>query len=49
MKNIQAKFSGQKSNKKTKDRFGKEQYSKMANKGMMKRWGKNKNMGRGKT
>lgn len=49
MKNIHSKFIGQKGGKKTKDRYGKEHFSKMANKGMMKRWGKNKNMGRGKT
>ncbi len=49
MKNIHAKFIGKRVGKQTKDRYGKENFSKMANKGMMKRWGKNKNMGRGKT
>ncbi len=49
MKNINTKFIGKRGVKKIKDRYGKEHFSKMANKGMMKRWGKNKNMGRGKT
>jgi hypothetical protein len=49
MKNVKAKFKGKKDGKKTKDLYGKQQFSKIANKGMMKRWGKSKNMGRGKT
>ena len=48
MKNIHGKFKGQKANKK-KDQFGKQQFNKVVNKGMMKRWKNNKNMGRGKT
>lgn len=49
MKNIKDKFKGQRGGKKTKDRYGKEQFSKIAKQGVMKRWGKSKNMGRGKT
>lgn len=47
MKKINEKFK-EKSSKK-RDWYGRDNFSKMANRGMMKRWGKNKNMGRGKT
>ena len=49
MKNIQEKFKGLSVGRRAKDQYGKKHFSKMVNKGMMKRWGKNKNMGRGKT